>query len=103
MNIATAGIADEGRMLHIHTREGEVRSLAAELLWRQCPSAAGRRRRIDGTDGLVPANLSITAVTPVGRYGVNIAFSDGHDRGIYPWGYLSALQKRLDPADFIID
>nr|WP_234825174.1 gamma-butyrobetaine hydroxylase-like domain-containing protein [Cupriavidus necator] len=24
-------------------------------------------------------------------YGVQIVFSDGHDRGIYPWRYLQAL------------
>ena len=24
---------------------------------------------------------------PMGHYGVNITFSDGHARGIYPWSY----------------
>ena len=36
-------------------------------------------------------NIRIAAVQPVSHYAVNIAFSDGHDRGIYPWGYLREL------------
>jgi DUF971 family protein len=27
----------------------------------------------------------------MGSSGVQICFSDGHDRGIYPWGYLWAI------------
>lgn len=103
MVTAQAAIIADGRALEIKGGDGVVQVLRAELLWRQCPSAAGRRRRIDGVDGNVPQGLLITAVTPVGRYGVNISFSDGHDRGIYPWGYLRDLQPRRLPADFIID
>ncbi len=29
----------------------------------------------------------------MGDYGINIGFSDGHARGIYPWSYLSQLLK----------
>jgi DUF971 family protein len=28
---------------------------------------------------------------PVGHHAVPLVFSDGHDRGIYPWPYLAAL------------
>ena len=30
-------------------------------------------------------DLTITAVEPVGNYAVRLTFSDGHDRGIFPW------------------
>jgi DUF971 family protein len=33
---------------------------------------------------------------PVGGFGVNIHFSDGHDRGIYPFVYLKELSERFD-------
>lgn len=28
---------------------------------------------------------------PVGHYALNLVFSDGHDRGIYPWVWLREL------------
>ena len=34
---------------------------------------------------------AVTAVAPIGDYAINIAFSDGHARGIYPWSYLLEL------------
>jgi prepilin-type processing-associated H-X9-DG protein len=33
----------------------------------------------------------ITTIEPIGGYAVNIAFSDGHARGIYPWVLLKEL------------
>lgn len=30
---------------------------------------------------------------PVGDYGLALAFSDGHARGIYPWAYLRTLAE----------
>jgi prepilin-type processing-associated H-X9-DG protein len=30
----------------------------------------------------------------MGHYGVNITFSDGHARGIYPWSYLTELSEK---------
>jgi len=36
-------------------------------------------------------NVGITAIEPVGAYGVKLVFSDGHDTGIYSWEYLYFL------------
>ena len=33
----------------------------------------------------------INAAEPVGLYGINFTFSDGHDTGIYSWEYLYEL------------
>ena len=33
----------------------------------------------------------INAAEPVGLYGINFVFSDGHDTGIYSWEYLPDL------------
>jgi prepilin-type processing-associated H-X9-DG protein len=67
--------------------------LAATRLRAACRCAHCVRARIDGLfppsfDGIV-----IEHVSPMGAYGVNIGFSDGHARGIYPWTYLSQLLK----------
>jgi DUF971 family protein len=37
--------------------------------------------------------VAIAEVRPVGGYAINIAFSDGHDRGIYPWRFLARLAE----------
>jgi len=35
--------------------------------------------------------LGLAAIEPVGAYALNLAFSDGHRRGIYPYEMLAAL------------
>ena len=36
-------------------------------------------------------DVLINAAEPVGLYGINFFFSDGHDTGIYSWEYLHEL------------
>ncbi|OYW37862.1 MAG: 1-(5-phosphoribosyl)-5-((5-phosphoribosylamino)methylideneamino)imidazole-4-carboxamide isomerase [Hydrogenophilales bacterium 12-61-10] len=38
----------------------------------------------------------INAAEPVGLYGINFFFSDGHDTGIYSWEYLHDLGDHKD-------
>ena len=33
-------------------------------------------------------DLNLEAITPVGSYAVQLRWNDGHDSGIYTWGYL---------------
>lgn len=42
---------------------------------------------------LMTDNASVTELVLMGTTGVQIKFSDGHDRGIYPWGYLRAIAQ----------
>ena len=37
--------------------------------------------------------VGVRAVEPVGRYAVRIVFDDGHDTGLYTWGYLRELGR----------
>jgi DUF971 family protein len=67
--------------------------LAATRLRAACRCAQCVRAR---ADGLFPPSfdgVAIERVSPIGSYGINIGFSDGHARGIYPWAYLSQLLK----------
>ncbi len=36
-------------------------------------------------------DVGIASVDPIGHYAVRIRFDDGHDTGIYTWGYLLQL------------
>jgi DUF971 family protein len=37
--------------------------------------------------------VQLVDAVPVGRYALNLVFSDGHDRGIYPWAWLRELGR----------
>ena len=41
----------------------------------------------------VPADVKPTRIEPVGRYAIQIAWSDGHESGIYPFERLRALSE----------
>jgi len=59
-----------------------------------CPCAAcvdeltGRKTLRDAT---VPPDVRAVRITPVGRYALNILWSDGHDTGIYSFETLRRL------------
>ena len=56
----------------------------------KCAWCEGQRRRTH-RDVPCDADVVLQGVTPVGEQGLQLHFSDGHDRGIYPWSYLQAL------------
>jgi DUF971 family protein len=73
-------------------------AIAAPRLRAACRCADCRRERIDrdadpDTDGATIVGTTITEVRLIGDHALNIAFSDGHDRGIYPWSYLRELAR----------
>jgi DUF971 family protein len=45
--------------------------------------------------------LTITKVEPIGNYAVRLAFSDGHDRGIFPWAYLNEIAAAGAPVSAV--
>jgi DUF971 family protein len=72
--------------LHWHDR---TLALPAALLRARCRCAdcvAAARRGAPPP----PAAALLDAI-PVGHYAVQLRFSDGHERGIYPWDYLRGL------------
>ena len=82
-------------MLHVKLDTGAEFNLPAEGLRAACRCAHCRRAQIDGVfPGEFPL-VTIAAVAPIGHYAVNLEFSDGHARGIYPWSYLAELAERL--------
>ena len=61
----------------------------------QCRQAALRGTAVNAVSAVLPVTL--VDASPVGSYGVQLHFSDGHDRGIYPWEYLHALAHPAVP------
>lgn len=85
--------ADRG-YLEIEWNDGSRDRASAGALRAASRSSGSVRARVDGRATPPPADLTIVAVHPVGRYALNLIFSDGHDRGIYPWGYLREVAGR---------
>lgn len=59
-----------------------------------CPCSACRAARIRGHITLVDETVQVEQVYPF-PYGIQLVFSDGHDRGIYPWTYLTEMESAL--------
>lgn len=64
--------------------------VSAERLRLSCMCAHCKRARFDGRFPAQFPGIGIVAVGDLG-YGLTIAFSDGHNRGIYPKSYLAEL------------
>jgi DUF971 family protein len=82
--------ADRGR-LRLTWPGGETAELAAPQLRGACRCAWCTRARIDGTFAASFEDVTVTRVAPIGDYAINVAFSDDHARGIFPWTFLRKL------------
>lgn len=67
-----------------------TRSQHAALRARCRCGGCEKRRRSGNPDDAVRL-VRIVAIKPVGDIGLNLVFSDGHERGIYPWDFLREL------------
>jgi DUF971 family protein len=79
-------------LLHITWPDASEASLSAEFLRVHSPSAEVRGHGI-GQQVLQTGkkNVTISKIEPTGRYAIKITFSDGHDTGLFDWGYLKKL------------
>jgi DUF971 family protein len=82
---------DGGRTLAIDWGAAGTSRLPAERLRGACRCADCTRARADGRAATSDPATTVVAIEPVGGYGVNLQFSDGHARGIFPWAYLREL------------
>ncbi|WP_438275819.1 gamma-butyrobetaine hydroxylase-like domain-containing protein [Nitrobacter sp.] len=71
-----------------------VRRIEAERLRRASRAATEIRRQVDGIELVISPELHVVSIEPIGNYALRLSFSDGHDRGIYPWPYLRELADR---------
>lgn len=82
------GKNDEGR-LRLEWTDG-VQWIDHDRLRSQCPCSQCRAFRLRGTPPKASDGVRLLEIHPQG-YGLQLVFSDGHQRGIYPWAYLAEL------------
>lgn len=81
-------IAADRASLAITWPDGLRQNLRASTLRKMSRSARSESARLAGLEAEPGDELTITAVEAVGVYAINIAFSDGYAKGIYPWEML---------------
>ena len=67
----------------------EVRDLRLACACAHCVDEWTGEQRLD--PATVPDDVHPTQIEPVGRYAIQIHWSDGHDSGIYPYARLRQL------------
>ncbi|MEM8869064.1 MAG: DUF971 domain-containing protein [Pseudomonadota bacterium] len=78
--------------LHIQWADGTSATYPAHELRGAARDATSQRELYDTGTIDISEGLEITGVDYVGAYGLNIRFSDGHERAIYPFVYLRELR-----------
>ncbi|WPO42187.1 DUF971 domain-containing protein [Tardiphaga sp. 42S5] len=86
-------VSDDLSFLDLAFAEGDAIRLSAKRLRSACKCAHCLRARIEGVFPNKFDSIAIALVAPIGGYAINIAFSDGHARGIYPWAFLLDLNE----------
>ncbi len=80
------------RELELSYNGGQSYRLAAEYLRVHSPSAEVKGHgEGDETLQVGKINVALKGIEPVGNYALKLTFDDGHDSGIYTWGYLREL------------
>ncbi len=74
-------------------------AIPAKALRVAARDAVSVRERHDNGTVMVPPDITITGVEMVGAMGVNVIFSDGHDRAIFPWAYLREIALAQDSRE----
>ena len=93
-------------MMRVEVISNQIRTGALNIVWsdgrqqrfthiflrEQCQCTECKSLRLQGKPiDILTEGLRITEIHPVGAYGVQLVFNDGHDRGVYPWAYLREL------------
>jgi DUF971 family protein len=76
--------------LTLHWPDGKSR-ISATLLRQSCRCAECTARARRGEPVQARPDITLADAHLLGRYALQLVFSDGHDRGIYPWPYLREL------------
>lgn len=71
--------------------DGQAKQIGADVLRQSCLCADCRvavrqAGRVPAAKGVLLSNCEV-----LGHYALRLCFSDGHERGIYPWLYLQQL------------
>jgi DUF971 family protein len=83
--------------------DASVSVVPLKLLRDECPCAACKGETILGKHyeplqlpTFTPGMYEVARIEPVGKYGLQFFWKDGHDTGIYSWEYLHLLCAQME-------
>lgn len=94
--IESFAATEDSQSLKVFWVSGKTSTLPAALLRREARDAWSVRERLDNGAIAMQPNIKITDLVQIGAEAVNVHFSDGHDRAIYPFSYLQELSENFD-------
>ena len=83
-------VTAERRILSVKWQDGATSHIPAAHLRSHSRAAQQVRAAVDGRTKAA-GDVTLTGAEAIGSYAVRLIFSDGHDRGIYPWTYLREI------------
>ena len=87
----------QSRVLDIEYEDGSHFQFTCEFLRVHSPSADVRGHGPgQGALQIGKEHVSITDIEPVGNYAIKLVFDDGHQTGIYSWGYLYDMGRNQE-------
>ena len=84
------------RELELAWSDGSAARLPHRMLRARCPCAECRQRRRGENPVQTDRGVVLIAIEPYGPNAVQLKFSDGHARGLFPFEYLRELA--LEPV-----
>jgi DUF971 family protein len=78
-------------MLEVLWDDGAIQQVSHRQVREACKCSHCHAARLRGQPLALPSELRLDEVRQVGHYAVQLVFSDGHDRGIYPWQLLRGV------------
>ena len=90
-------LSNDKRRLNVSFDDETAISISAELLRVESPSAEVQGHGVgQKTTPSGKRNVTISRIDPVGNYAIRLAFSDGHDTGLFTWDTLHDYGQRQD-------
>lgn len=86
------------RELIIYWQDGQEHRLSYRQLRAACRCASCRADQTRGKISLIPEDLQLEKINNLGQ-GLQLVFSDNHQRGIFPWQYLFELGSQVSEHD----
>ena len=80
--------------LIIYWASGEEHKIGYKQLRSACRCASCRADQTRGKISLIPDDIQIEKINNLGQ-GLQLVFSDGHERGIFPWQYLFDIGEQV--------
>ena len=91
----TIRVDNAGAALVLEWRNGSTDALPFRVLREHCMCALCRTGRDKGEPARASESVAVVNVVPYGANAVQLMFSDGHSRGIFPFEYLHGLASEL--------